>query len=334
MSKLYIEDEGFVSCTFDLAGTPRNLGRTKERRVGYSPETKNKELLTEEDRYITAKFECKLVAKQWGGLAALIGGIVVGVIGAVIVGVAVILSGPVGWIIAGTLAAAAVVGTVSGYVAAEIALANHECTEPLKSGKWENQSDTVYINNEAALLYNHSTLICGNSGILLASETEEKAAELSEAMDHWAKWELAVQILSSSLTGGITGLGVIDVDESGIDLDLATIPLAIASYVENDFCHPERTPEQATLHGLKYTAIGYGLGYVKYIPGAPPIFDHLGTEFSKSDLITTALSTALSYGADKLEEFLNNHNPDVIEESKLSLTNIEDFPNSIIANDI
>ena len=321
--KIYLEDEAWVSCTFDLAGTPRQLGKTKERKVVHS-NNGNKELLTVEDRYITEQFKCKLTAKQWGGLFALIGGAVVGFVGAVVVLAAVVLSGPVGWCIFGAIATAAIIGTVTGSIATGIALACNDCTDPLKAGKWNNASETVFINKEAAIFYNVSTLDCSNGGILLASRSKEDANKLSNDMKWNARFELGAQILSNAISGGVAGLGTLDQDG---DLDLATVPLAIASYIDNDFLHPERTPKDAAIRGLWYSAAGYGLGYAKYIPGAPPFLGNVGTEFSVTDLVTTGVMTMLGYASDKLEEWLNDNNEEIIDKEK---GNLPEFGNGDI----
>lgn len=300
--KVFIEENAWASCTFDLAGSPQQLVKVTDRRVvGYLQQDR---LLTIDDRATKEKFLCKLTAKKWGGLLALCGGIVVGIV--------VVCSGPVGWIVFAACAAVAVTA-----VGTAVALYNHECTNPLKNGQWVLFHTTVHIQDKNAVLYNQSRLECSNGGLVVASETLGAAQELSDSMKWNARLELGVQILSNLVIGVFVGYGVYDKREG--DLDLATIPLAILSYKETDFDHatdPDFTPWDSFLVGLKYSAIGYGLGEMNRIPGLGWTKGYVGTEITSiSDWLTTAATAAIGYVADKAEAGLKDQNDDIAKQA-------------------
>lgn len=292
--KAYIEENAWASCTFDLAGSPRQLQKQRDRRVlGYVAQDR---LLTIDDRATQEKFTCKLVAKKWGGLLSLIGGIAIGV--------TMVLSGPVGWVALGALAVVAIGTTV--------AVCMHDCSDPLKGGEWVMSHATVRIGGKNALLYNRSLLQCSNGGVLIASETEAAAQSISDSMKWNARGEVAVQILSNALIGVIVGRGVKDPDG---DWDLAAPFLAVGTYYYTDFEHAKDfTPEQSLQASLVGSAAGFGIGYIHRIPGLG-FMKHFGTEISAVDLLTAGATLAIGYGADKLEEFLTNRNNAVINEA-------------------
>lgn len=298
--KAYIEENAWASCTFDLAGSPQQLQRQNDYLVvGYASQDR---LLTIDDRAVKDKFSCKLIAKQWGGLLALVGGIAIGV--------TMVLSGPVGWVALGALAVVAIGTTV--------AMCLHDCSDPLKSGHWIAFRSTVLIGGKNALLYNRSQLLCGNGGVLMASESQAAAQAISDAMKWSARAEVAVQILSNALIGIIVGRGV--KDPNG-DLDLASPFLAVGSYIYTDFEHPnDFSPEQSLAVSLSSTALGYGIGYSSRIPGLG-FMRNFGTELGQfSDVATTAGMVITGYAADKLEQYLANHNTRVIEEAMAAAT--------------
>lgn len=292
--RAYIEENAWASCTFDLAGSPRQLQKQCDRRaVGYVQQDR---LLTIGDRATAEKFTCKLTAKQWGGLLSLIGGIAVGA--------AVVLSGPVGWIALGAVVVVAIGTTV--------AVCLHDCSEPLKAGEWVMFRTTVRIGGKNALLYNHSLLKCNNGGVLIASETEAAAQAVSDAMKWNARAEVAVQILSNAVVGFIVGVGVKDSDG---DYDLAAPFLAVGAYYYTDFeqaRNKDFTPEKSFLVSLSASALGYGIGYMDRIPGMG-FMKWFGTELGPVDVATTLLSLGVGYGGDKLEEYLAKRNDEVIK---------------------
>jgi len=291
----YIEENAWASCTFDMAGSPQQLDKLSDREVvGYESLDR---LLTVDDRATKAKFMCKMPAKQWGGLLALVGGIAVGL--------TLVLSGPVGWVALGAAAAVAIGTTVAVCV--------HDCSEPLRGGNWTNFKATVVIRGEFAILYNHSQLNCSKGGIIIASESKAAAQALSDQMKWNTRIEVGVQILSNALNGIVVGHGVID----GLDQDWSTIPLAISSYIYLDFAHTEYDPEESLVAGLKFSALGYGLGHVHQLPGMGrlPFTKNLGTEIGIRDLAVTAATAGIGWLADTAESALAKKNEDIINTS-------------------
>lgn len=296
--KVFIEENAWASCSYDLAGAPQQLVKISDRRVvGYVPQDR---LLTIDDRATKEKFLCKLTAKKWGGLLALCGGIAVGLV--------VAFSGPVGWIVFAACAAVAVTA-----VGTAVALYNHDCSNPLKNGHWKFPHVTVLIQGKNAVLYNQSQLMCNNGGIVIASETQSAAQALSDSMKWNARMELGVQILQNALIGYITGVGVKDLDG---DRDWLSAPLTVASYWYTDIEHAvDFYPEDSLLVALASSGIGYGVGEMHRIPWLKWTKGPWGTEFTKTDLKTTLRSLALGYGGDKLEQLLNSWNTDIANDA-------------------
>ncbi len=296
--KIYMEEGAWLSCSFDLATTPQQLQRhfSKEEdlKVQYSSGLR---LLTHEDKVTEIKFECKVAGKLFGGLGALIGGIVAGVVGGIVIGALLVFGGPVGWAIVGTIAAGVVLGGVGGYAGTKIAKITHDCSDCQQDGKWQNTHKRVSIKKENPLLYNHSYLECGKKGgVLIASETEALAKEVSSKMSTNANWELGVQILSQSLQGIVIGYGAVDDIFTG-DTDFVTIPIAITEYVVSDGVFYYYSPEQSLM-------LGAGFSGVSFIPGFPG-----GNEVtSVKDWITTLGALGIEYGSNKIEEALSNKN--------------------------
>ncbi len=311
--KGYIEEGAWCSCSFDLAGVPKQLQRRFDKEDNKVQYSEGKRLLTIQDKNTKECFKCKLVAKQWGGLAALVGGIVVGV--------AMVLSGPVGWIALGALVAVAITTTVAVF--------SHDCASFQKSGEWTLYHNKVKIKGEKAILYNKSILTCSNMGILIASETKEIAQKVSDDMKWNTRIELGLQILSNAIIGGVTGYGVID--KGGADLDLSTVPLSVASYIHTDFIHPEYTWSESALVGFGYTASNFILGSSYKIPRTPSWIKHLGTEISIEDGLVAGITTVVGAGSDYLEGKLSESADKVVEN--ISKSSNDSSSKSIVSLD-
>ena len=147
--KGYIEEGGWVSCTMDSFGTPRQLVARRDAQV---KRHNGKILLTKIDTAIDKQFVCNSPVKFWTGLAALA------------VGIAIALSGPVGWIALGACAVAAVAITIQS-------VTSHACNGCLEGTEWISSYDKVKLGGQDAILYNYSQLKCSNGGLLIASET-------------------------------------------------------------------------------------------------------------------------------------------------------------------
>jgi len=209
--KGFIEEGGWVSCSMDSFGTPRQLER---RRIATVKRSNGKYLLTKEDSALTKQFTCNSPVKWITGLAAMV------------ITVVAIASGPVGWVALGALAV----------VAIAIVVASHQCNSALEGATWINFHSTVRLDGQEAILYLHSTLNCSKNGILIACKTFEQANDLSNkmALNNWAS--NAINIVENVVNGLIGGpvycainltieIGVAVIDNDALSLAANTLPI-------------------------------------------------------------------------------------------------------------
>ncbi|MFC6205569.1 hypothetical protein ACFPZK_12725 [Psychrobacter urativorans] len=300
----YIEEGAWVSCSFDLAGKPQQLIRHLKREPNPVRYSSGNRLLTVVDLNTDKKFMCKLPAKQWGGLGALVGGLAIGV--------AIAVSGPVGLVVFAAVAITAV-GTA-------VAVCLHDCAGPQSGGTWRSEHKKVLIKGEKPILYNKSVLACANGGLLIASESKPKAQAVSDNMKWQARGELGIQILSNALIGIFTGY----MATKFADKDYSVFLLEPISYVVSDIGFPEFSPFQSAGVGVIFTALNFVFYFGRFIPGLSPTalnrISDFGTEFTKKDLGWAVLTTIGGYGADYFENELN-------ESSKEVITTIESSQN-------
>ena len=191
--KGYIEEGGWVSCTMDSFGTPRQLVARRDAQV---KRHNGKILLTKIDTAIDKQFVCNSPVKFWTGLAALA------------VGIAIALSGPVGWIALGACAVAAVAITIQS-------VTSHACNGCLEGAEWDNSHKRVSWGAQNAILYNYSQLECSNGGLLIASETFDEANSISNqmALNNWKANAINIgQHLANGIIDGLMGFSFTAVD--------------------------------------------------------------------------------------------------------------------------
>ena len=191
--KGYIEEGGWVSCTMDSFGTPRQLVARRDAQV---KRHNGKILLTKIDTAIDKQFVCNSPVKFWTGLAALA------------VGIAIALSGPVGWIALGACAVAAVAITFQS-------VTSHACNGCLEGTEWISSYDKVKLGGQDAILYNYSQLKCSNGGLLIASETFDEANSISNqmALNNWYANVINIgQHLANGYIDGCMGFSFTAVD--------------------------------------------------------------------------------------------------------------------------
>ena len=191
--KGYIEEGGWVSCTMDSFGTPRQLVARRDAQV---KRHNGKILLTKIDTAIDKQFVCNSPVKFWTGLAALA------------VGIAIVLSGPVGWIALGACAVAAVAITFQS-------VTSHACNGCLEGIEWNPSHETVKIGGQDVILYNYSQLQCSNGGVLIASETFDEANSISNqmALNNWQANAINIeQHLVNGIIDGLMGFSFTAVD--------------------------------------------------------------------------------------------------------------------------
>lgn len=189
MSKAYIPQNTWVVCTFQQNTGPQKLIATKYERQQFSVLYKGDEdliFLTIGDRNTKEKFICKKPMNMWMA----IGGLVVGLI---------LASNPIGWVVAGVCAAVLI-------ASAAIAIITHDCTGPLKSGKWINEKSNVTFDKQKAIT-EASMLTCDSGGILQPIISYDVAVQTAKAIAYENMKEIAVTTVAAIATGFFMGKG-------------------------------------------------------------------------------------------------------------------------------
>lgn len=189
MSKAYIPQNTWVVCTFQQNTGPQKLIATKYERQQFTVLYKGDEkliFLTVGDRNIKEKFICKKPMNMFMA----IGGLIVGLI---------LASNPIGWVVIGICAAVLV-------VSATIAIVTHDCTGPLKSGKWIDEKSDVYFDKQKAIT-EASMLTCDSGGILQPIISYDVAVQAAKAIAYENIKETAVTVAAAIATGFFMGKG-------------------------------------------------------------------------------------------------------------------------------
>ena len=192
MSKAYIPKNTWVVCTMQQNPTPGKLIATRfpGEREHFSVLFKGdieRVFLTVGDRNTAEKFVCKKPMNIW--LA--VGGLVVGLL---------LASNPLGWVVTGILCAVVLAASVT------IAVVTHDCSEPLKLGKWVDEKDTVYFDKQKAILET-SLLTCDNGGVLKPIIDEATAISAAKAIAFENIKESVVTTAAAVVTGFFMGKG-------------------------------------------------------------------------------------------------------------------------------
>ncbi|SHK45644.1 PAAR-like protein [Chryseobacterium polytrichastri] len=190
MSKAYIPQNTWVVCTFQENTGPQKLIATKYERKQFSILYKGDEkliFLTIGDRNIKDKFICKKPMN----IAMAIGGLIVGIL---------LASNPLGWIVTGILCATILIAS------ATIAIVTHDCTAPLKSGKWINEKSNVTFDKQKAIT-EASMLTCDSGGILQPIISYDVAVQAAKAIAFENMKETAVTTVAAIATGFFMGKG-------------------------------------------------------------------------------------------------------------------------------
>ena len=191
MSKAYIPQNTWVVCTMQQNPTPGKLIATNfpGEREQFSVLFKgDKELifLTVGDRNTAKKFVCK---KPMNIFLA-IGGLVVGLI---------LASNPIGWVVLGVCAVVLVASVT-------IAIVSHDCSEPLKLGKWVDVKEDVFFDKQKAILET-SLLTCDKGGVLKPIIDEATAISAAKAIAFENFKESVITTAAAVVTGFFMGKG-------------------------------------------------------------------------------------------------------------------------------
>lgn len=173
MSASYIPKNVYAVCTFQTDGVPRKFIDTRsEISVFYSKGSRT--LLTIDDKNIDKEFPCKSPKNAMWSFLAFGAGLIVG---------ALLLSNPIGWVIAAGIGVMA----IGLYHATQI---SHKCSGSLGKGNWKIEHQTVRFNKKNAITQN-SMLICDAGGILspiFSQSVAEKYAEKIDALNNKEIW--------------------------------------------------------------------------------------------------------------------------------------------------
>lgn len=311
--KGHVEEGGWVSCSMDSFGTPRQLER---RRAASVKRNNGKYLLTKVDSAITKQFTCNSPIKWITGLAAMV------------ITVVAIASGPVGWVALGAASVIAVTAVV----------ASHQCNGGLEGTEWVDFHATVKYDKQEVILYYHSTLVCSKKGILIASETFEQANNLSNqmALNNWKS--NAVNIGENIINGWIGGPVFCAINLT-IEVGVSVIDNNVLSLVNSTIWKPGTATEYATIMKspilsvvlLKEWAIDSiniikGIasnpqGFISAMKIAPRVTMQMAFSYSLLAEMGKGLgkglaTMAVTFVADKIEEWIETHNGDLINELK------------------
>ncbi|WCT10458.1 hypothetical protein [Mucilaginibacter jinjuensis] len=167
MSASYIPKNVNAICTFSKDSSPRMFIDTRPQISVFYNKNQERTLLTIADRNVNAEFPCKSPKNAMWSFLAFGAGLIVG---------ALLLSNPVGWVIAAGIGLMA----VGAYYATQV---NHKCTGALGKGNWKVEHLSVRFNQERAITHN-SMLVCDAGGVLspiFSSVVANKYAQKIEA---------------------------------------------------------------------------------------------------------------------------------------------------------
>jgi hypothetical protein len=185
MSISYIpQDKVFAVCTYQLSGSPQKFSYSRSKPSVYY-QNSDQPLLTVDDKNIMEQFTCKSPWNLAGTLLAFGAGLIVG---------ALLLSNPVGWVVAGAIAVGSLM--VVGGAVATIVAATHKCTGPLNGGQWFLAHNSVKINGASAITRS-SILKCGSSGVLTPFFDENAAKAAASSIANKNRWELGLNVVAS-----------------------------------------------------------------------------------------------------------------------------------------
>lgn len=204
MSVSYIpQNKVFAVCTFQLSASPQKFSFSRDKLSVYYQNT-DQPLLTVDDKNLMEEFTCKSPWNLAGTLLAFGAGLIVG---------ALLLSNPVGWVVAGAIAVGSLM--VVGGAVATIVAATHKCTGPLKGGQWFLAHNSVKINGASAITRS-SILKCKSDGVLTPFFDEASAKAAASSIASKNRWELAINVVASGFAGGLLPASILSIGAASI----------------------------------------------------------------------------------------------------------------------
>lgn len=186
MSASYIPKDVYAICTFQTDAEPRQLIPTRETITVFYGTDMTRPLLTVEDKNINKEFPCKNPKNaMWSFLCFGAG---------LIVGAALVLSGPIGWLVIGIGVGMMAIGA---YQATKV---DHMCSGSLGNGTWKIEHQTVKLDKKNAITQN-SMLSCDAGGILTPIFSYAIAKKYAEQISSNNNSEIGLNAFASFFGG-------------------------------------------------------------------------------------------------------------------------------------
>lgn len=220
MSVSYIPKNVFAVCTFQTDAEPRKFIDMRSEISVFYDKNQKRTLLTVADKNIDKEFPCKSPKNAMWSFLAFGAGLIVG---------ALLISNPIGWIIAGVAAIA-----IGAYYATQI---SHKCSGALGKGNWKIVHQSVLFNKEYAITHN-SMLICDAGGVLSPIFSEAIARKYGAAIASNNNTEIAFNGIASFFGGAgavfafSEAVGVWGVTKVGLWMGGTMIVVNGGTYVE------------------------------------------------------------------------------------------------------
>ena len=181
MSVSYIPQETYAVCTNQMSATPQKLIASRGKVTVFH---NGKPLLTTEDKNLEVQFPCKSPINTAATFLAAGAGLLIG---------AILLSNPIGWVVAGCLAIA--VG-----IAYTVKSVTHQCTSPMKMSSWVLYHPTTKFDGYNAITQ-MSMLSCTNGGILKPFLNYSLACSVAKEIRNTNYTEVSINVVVSFFLG-------------------------------------------------------------------------------------------------------------------------------------
>lgn len=189
MSISYIPEDTYAVCTYQMGAKPQKFIASRSKVSVFHKD--KKPFLTIEDKNLDVEFTCKSPVNIASSFLAFGAGLIVG---------ALLVSNPIGWIVAGCLVVA--VG-----VAYTVKAINHQCTSPMKAGQWVLYQPNVKFNGHNAITQ-MSMLSCSSGGIVKPFFSYSLACSAAKNIRKNNRIEVGINVGVSFFAGLLAPLGI------------------------------------------------------------------------------------------------------------------------------
>lgn len=189
MSISYIPEDTYAVCTYQMGAKPQKFIASRSKVSVFHKD--KKPFLTIEDKNLDVEFTCKSPVNIASSFLAFGARLIVG---------ALLVSNPIGWIVAGCLVVA--VG-----VAYTVKAINHQCTSPMKAGQWVLYQPNVKFNGHNAITQ-MSMLSCSSGGIVKPFFSYSLACSAAKNIRKNNRIEVGINVGVSFFAGLLAPLGI------------------------------------------------------------------------------------------------------------------------------